>query len=357
MTTTIVQKLIVLCTSAVLVSGCSISIKTGGPSDGGVYRSRDGGLKWQHVVNAGKNSKGKPVTIDSLDIIFLRFDPKNSSTIYASSTASGIYRSDNSGDLWVRMGIPPNSYRAFAIDPSSTSILYAAKGGTIMKSADGGAVWSTIYVESKPDRGFTDLAVNPAASNMVYASTNKGELLLSKDFGNTWELYSSIGVADSVKSLFFAPGSGVVMYALSAGNGLYKSTTSGQTWVSLKPNMAKFPNAWSISSIATLPGKQDILYIASGYGLLLSTDGGGTWQAIQTLVPFGSQRIQFVGVNPQNTNIIYVVVGNRLRKSLDGGKTWDAKILLPTSRLISAMKLNDEKPDELFIGTVKPAKK
>lgn len=343
--------------TTLIASGCSISFKTSGSQDGGAFRSVDGGIHWKQVVNAGKNAKGKPVTLDSLDVIFFRFDPKNASTIYLSTTANGLYRSDDGGDLWVRTGIAPGSYRAFAIDPTAPSILYAASGGTIVKSVDGGAKWTTIYIESKPDRAFTDLAVNPTASNTVYASTNKGEILLSKDFGNTWQLFSKIGIADSIRSLFFAPGSGVVMYALSAGNGLFKSITTGQTWVTLKPNMLKFPNAWVITSIATLPEKQDTIYVGSGYGLLSTVDGGTTWQPIQTLVPFSSQPISFVAVNPQNPSIVYVIVGNRLRKSADGGKTWDAKILIPTSRLVSTMKLNTEKPDELFIGTTRPPKK
>ncbi len=353
----IVRTIAVLIGTAVLSAGCSISFKTGGPQDGGPFRSVDGGIHWQHIVDAGKNAKGKPVTIDSLDIVFFRFDPKNPSTIYLSTVGNGLYRSDNSGDLWVRTGIAPGSYRAFAIDPTATSILYAAKEGTIVKSVDGGAKWTTIYYESKPDRAFTDLAVNPSEPSTIYASTNKGEILLSKDFGNTWQLYSRIGAADSIRSLFFAPNSSVVMYALSAANGLFKSTTGGQTWVALKPNMAKYANAWAITSIATLPDKQDVMYIGSGYGLLSTVDGGTTWVPIQTLVPFSSQPISVVAVNPQNPSIIYVIVGNRLRKSIDGGKTWDAKILIPSSRLVSTMKLNEAKPDELFIGTRRPPKK
>ncbi|MBI5404834.1 MAG: hypothetical protein HY976_01280 [Candidatus Kerfeldbacteria bacterium] len=344
--------------AALLLTGqaCSISFRTSQRLDGGVFRSRDAGITWQQAVNAGRTAKGKPVLIDNANIASIDLDTINPSIIYLGTQGAGIYRSEDGGESWVQTGLNRGTYGAFAIDPSSNAVLYAASGGTIVKSADSGASWTPIYIESKPDRGITDLAVQPGNVSHVLAATTTGELLLSKDFGNTWQLFSNLGVADSIARLFFAPGSSTRVYALTPANSLFASDDAGASWRSLGPSLAAFPGAGAISSIATLPAKPGVLYIASSYGLLKTADGGATWDPIQTLVPFASQAIQFVAVNPKNTSIIYVVVGNRLRKSEDGGKNWDAKISLPTGRLVSALTLNPDNPEELFIGTLKPKK-
>jgi len=335
---------------------CSISFRTSKQLDGGAFRSRDAGITWQQSANAGTNAKGRPVLIDGINVAYIRYDAQDPRILYLGSLGGGIFRSDNSGESWSRTGLTQGTYPAFAIDPSSTAVLYAASGGTILKSADSGATWTPIYIESKPDRGITDLAVRPGEVNQVLAATTTGELLLSRDYGNTWELYSNIGVVDSIVRLFFAPGSTTRVYGLTPGNSLFASDDAGATWKSLAPSLAAFPGGTAISSIATLPDRPGVLYIASTYGLLKTSDGAATWEPIQTLVPFASQPIQFVAVNPKATNVIYVVVGNRLRKSEDGGQTWDAKITLPTGRLVSSLALNVENPEELFIGTIKPQK-
>lgn len=337
-------------------ASCSISFRTSKQLDGGVFRSADAGETWTQVVNAGQTKKNQPIRIDGVGVQFIRFDPLSSSTLYLSTRGSGIYRSDSSGDAWVKTGLTTGTYGAFAIDPSSPSILYAGSGGTIVKSTDGAASWSPIYLESQPNRGITDLAVKPGNTGHVLAATNTGEILLSNDYGNTWQLFSKLGVADSISRVFFAPGSSTMLYALTPASGIFRSTDMGKTWASLTQNLALFPGAAAISSVAILPDNTDTLYIASAYGLLKTADSGATWQAIQTLVALGSQPIQHVAVNPDNPQILYALIGNKLRKSTDGGINWDAKISIPTSRIITTLIMSPDNPSQLFIGTLKPKK-
>lgn len=334
--------------------GCSISFRTGGALDGGAFRSNDGGTTWTHVADAGTTAKGKPIRIDNLNVEFIRLDPTTSSTVYLSSRGAGLYRSDDSGDRWTKTGLSSGTYTALAIDPTVPSILYAAAGGVITKSSDGGATWTPIYVESKPDRFVTDLAIKPTDSSVLLAATNRGDILLSRDYGNTWQLLSSLTPVDHISQLLFPPTNGTTVYALTRTNGLFHSTDAGATWQSLKQSLQAYPGSTTVSSMATVAGQSDTLYLASGYGLLVTRDGGATWQPINTLVPFGSQPIQAVAVNPRNQATLYVIVGNRFRKSSDGGATWDAKITVPTTRLLTALMLNADLPEQLFIGSIKP---
>lgn len=351
--------LVLLSSACLLLVGvsCSVSLRTSKHQDGGVFESEDGGNTWIQVVAAGVTAKKKPVLIDGVNIQFIRFDPNNPSTIYAGTQGLGIYRMDRGATEWVKTGLALGTFPAFAIDPTSSSVMYAGSGGIITKSSDGGAHWSTIYLESKPDRAITDLLVKPDSPSNVIAATNKGEFLLSRDYGNTWQILSTLSIADAISRIYGAPGSFTTFYVLTKSNGLYKSLDSGSTWQPLRQGLEKFPGATAITSTAFIPNQANTLYIASGYGLLQTDDGGTTWKPIQTLVPFASQPIQHVAVNPVNQNIIYVLVGNKLRKSVDGGRTWNAKISIPTTRLISTMTIDPQNPEHIYVGTIKPPRK
>ncbi len=357
MTESLQRILVVPALLFLVAAGCSINIRTVKQADGGVFRSDDAGLTWRQVVQAGTTEKGKPITLDNVDVAFTKFDPNDAAIIYLATRGSGLYRSDDAGEQWVKTGLGMSTPAALAIDPQTTSILYAASGGTIAKTTDGGAHWSPIYFETKPDRLITDLVVRPTRPNEVLAATSTAEVLLSKDYGNTWQLYSSLNVADRIVQLVFATGDVTTLYAQTSANALLKSADGGTTWTSLKPSLNAYPKAASVASFAMMPNTPEILYIATGYGLLQTTDGGTTWRPIQTLVPFASQPLQFVAVNPENQRVLYVIVGNRLRKSEDGGTNWDAKITIPTGRLISSLALNPKNPNQVFIGTVKPKKR
>ncbi|MBI4426427.1 MAG: hypothetical protein HY567_02525 [Candidatus Kerfeldbacteria bacterium] len=348
--------LTVAATLVLTAQGCSISIRTARQLDGGIFRSDDAGITWTHIVDAGTTPKGKPIRIDNVDIEFIRFDPITPTIVFLGTRGAGIYRSDDGGNRWVKTGLGGGTYTALAIDPTAPTILYAAAGGTITKSGDGGAHWAPIYLESKPDRVITDLAIKPTDPSMLLAATSRGDVLLSRDYGNTWQLLTTLSPADYISRMLFPPNNSSTVYAVTRASGLFRSTDTGNSWESAKQSLQAFPGSTTVSSVATMTGQPQTLYLASGYGLLVTRDGGATWQPINTLVPFGSQPIQAVTVNPTNEATLYVIVGNRLRKSTDGGATWDAKITVPTARLLNALTINPDRPNQLYLGTIKPRK-
>lgn len=351
-----VSRLLITGTLVLILTGqsCSISFQTTRQLDGGVFRSDDGGRTWNQAVNAGLTDKGKPIRIDNVDTYSLRFDPVDRRTMYILSRGTGIYKSTDNGANWQKTGLASGTYPAFAIDPTTSAILYAGSGGTIVKSTDGGITWNPIYYESKPDRGIADLTVQPNSTNIILAATSTGDLLRSTDYGNTWNLFSTT-VGYSPSRMFYAPDSSSLLFALSSG-GLIRSTDNGLTWEPLTPKLAAYPGGETISSLTTIERNSQTLYLATNYGLLKTTDAGSSWSPIQTLVPFASQPIQSVAVDPDNQSVLYVVVGNRLRKSEDGGKNWDAKITIPTGRIITSLILNPDAPSQLFLGTIRPKK-
>jgi len=110
-------------------------------TDGGVFKSTDGGTSWRAV---NTNSY----------VYALAINPKIPSTLYAGSDGAGVFESTDGGASWTAV-LPGTSVFALAIDPMTPSTLYAGTfGGGVSKSTDGGATWTAVNtgLPSEPNR-------------------------------------------------------------------------------------------------------------------------------------------------------------------------------------------------------------
>ena len=135
-----------------------------------------------------------------------------------------------------------------------------------------------------------------------------------------------------------------IIYAGTAGGGVWKSNDAGTTFNSIFDDYCQ-----SIGAVALDPNDPDnVIYVGTGEtwtrnsvsfgdGLYKSTDGGSTWNKIGFE---NSERIANIIINPNDSNEIYVGVLGALwsdsdergvYKSNDGGATWN-KILYVNQR-------------------------
>jgi hypothetical protein len=209
----------------------------------GLYRSVDSGQTWTNTLNG--------IVTD------LAMDPVNSSILYASVGATfgtaenGIYKSTNNGVTWTKLagGLPAANLGRIelSVAPSSPSTIYAAIQNTanfqllgIFKSTDSGATWAQLAATNAScnSQCWYDLhvTVSPASANTVFFGGVN--LYKSTDGGASFDV---IGLADGVHVdhhfFTFQPGTPSVTYAASDG-GIWKSTDSGDSWVSLNANLS-----------------------------------------------------------------------------------------------------------------------
>ena len=156
----------------------------------GVYKTTNSGGAWSETIN------GLALT----NVTAVVVDPATPATIYAGTSASGLFKSTDSGGSWASINtgigstgnldcIVPN-YTALAIDPMTTTTLYASTSCTessgVFKSIDGGAHW-TVAATGLPEFGtIYGLAIDPLTTSNIYAAAGNSGLYRSADGGGSW---------------------------------------------------------------------------------------------------------------------------------------------------------------------------
>ena len=194
----------------VLYAGMGEATIRGNVSHGdGVYRSTDGGETWRNVGLAETRNIGR-----------VRVDPHNPNLIYVAALGHahgpnaerGIFRSKDGGTTWEHVLFRSEKTGAIdlTIDPHNPRVIYAAfwqtvrtpysleSGGEecgIFRSTDGGDTWVDITRNPGLPTGMLGkigISASPAASGHVYAliEAEDGAVFKSSDRGETWQRMS-----------------------------------------------------------------------------------------------------------------------------------------------------------------------
>ncbi len=132
----------------------------------------------------------------------------------------------------------------------------------------------------------------------------------------------------------------LVFYMGATGGGVWKTEDAGLTWVNISDG---FFQTGSVGAIGVAPSDPNIIYVGMGEspirgnvshgdGVYKSTDGGKTWVHVGLK---DTMQIARVRIHPQNPDLVYVAALGHVYgpheqrgvfRSRDGGKTWE-KIL------------------------------
>ncbi len=219
--------------------------------------------------------------------------------------------------------------------PGNPNILYvgSASGG-VWKTENGGTTWIPIF-DDQPVASIGDLALEPGNPDVIYVGTGEAN----------------------------------VRNSVSFGNGVYKSTDGGTTWVHLGLEATE-----RISRIVIDPKNPRTVYVGAlgrAYGpnrergVFRTRDGGTTWEKV--LYTDDQHGVADMDINPQNPNIVYAalwrfernpwtfVSGDTLGglyRSVDGGDNWTKLTSgLPTLVGRIGIKVAASRPDVVYAMT------
>jgi photosystem II stability/assembly factor-like uncharacterized protein len=189
----------------------------------------------------------------------------------------------------------PGRTRAILVlpgDPEARTWLAGSVGGGIWKTEDAGASWE-LKTPDLPTLAISWMDLCAGNPDIVYAATGEAN----------------------------GAGRGIT------GNGVFKSTDGGESWIQL-PATSNRREFTFINRIIVSPQNPDLVLICTSQGdwerefrseIYRTTDGGNTWQKVYT----SDSWIYQIIANPANFNTIYAGKwADGVLKSVDGGLTW-----------------------------------
>lgn len=357
-----------------------------GTYNGGIFKSTTGGGSWS-AVNTG---------LTTTSVLSLAIDPHDSATLYAG-TINGIFKSTDGGNAWnpVKTWIRSASVLALAIDPRVAGTVYAGRSDTggVVKSTDGGNTWNDTGLTG---RHVYDLALDPSASSVLYASTFNG-VFKSADAGSTWVLVSSglnalnfyALVMDSEATTLYLgtengafksidggtswgavnsglPDISVLALAIDSQNpgtvyagshaaassdwrediGVFKTTDGGNSWTAANKGLV----ATSVLDVVVDPHTPTTAYAGGNRGVFKTTDQGASWTRINVGLTHPAYRL---AIDPRTPDTLYGGTGNGVFKSIDGGLSWVAASTGLTNPFVQTLTLDRGSATTLYAGTLR----
>ena len=325
-------------TRALAIDVLDQNVLLAGAATGGIWRSTNGGISWYTT-----QMKDAPTA----NITSLVQDKRKGKerTWYASTgelyggslpgafyNGSGVYKSTDGGDTWVKAGNVSSGLgglsgawsviHRLALNPTidSIDVVFAANFDGIFRSINGGTTWVKVRggnSQASSYSYFTDVAVSP--KGIVYATLSGG----------------------------------------GQHQGIWRSADNGKSWTNISPD--SFQSTWDRIAIGLSPSDENQVYFIahtpgsgkesknfegrSEYNSLwkytyVSGDGsgaGGTWSDRSANIPvnneiFGSYISQGgycleVTVKPDDANTVFLS-GTNLYRSTDGFSTKNNTVMM-----------------------------
>ena len=334
----------------------------------GVYRSTDGGKTWKHLGLEETRHIGE-----------IRIHPEDPDLVYVAALGHafgpnperGVYRSRDGGANWehVLFQSPRAGAVDLAMDATNPRILFAtiwqthrhfwelSSGGpdsTIYRSTDGGDTWTDIGRNRGLPKGILGkigITVSPARPQRVWAiiEAEKGGVYCSDDGGDTWEQLN--GSRDLLNRpwyychIFADPQDPETVWVTNLST--WKSTDGGRNFSRVSTPHGDDHDMWFD------PANPQRVIQGNDGGACVSFNGGETWSTIY---------------NQPTAQIYRIDVDNRFPYRIYGTQQDNSSIAVPSATEYGAIPwgmcyaagtgesgyiaVHPENPDLVYVGAV-----
>lgn len=355
----------------------------------GIYRSDDAGAHFTRI-QTDERLWGR-----GGDFAEIKVDPTNADIVYDANVVT--WKSINGGKNWTAFRGAPggDDYHRIWINPTNPAIILIASDQGAIVTVNGGQTFSSWY--NQPTAQFYHVSTDNAFPYNVYGGQQESGSVGIASRGNDGQItfrewhpvgaeeYGYVapdpldpnivyggkltrydkrtGQAQSIAPeavhsgkyrflrtapVLFSPIDKKTLYY--AGNVLFKTTTGGQSWQVISPDLSresweipinvgiyrhedlkKMPRRGVIYTVAPSPVNIGVIWCGTDDGLIhKTTDGGKTWVNVTPPQVTSWSKISMIEASHFDVNTAYAAV-NRIRlddmqphiyKTTDGGKNW-----------------------------------
>lgn len=308
------------------------------PSDR-LFRSVDGGSTWQELFFPFPSTWSGWMSMD------MHWFSEKEGLALGSGDFVGqnpqLFRTEDGGVKWNPVALPTKEIKGFtqsshlAMAFNGTQGIIVGSDGNLIYSTDKGQSWATIR------EGYPDVKAISVDSQTAFAAGD-GNLLLQKQAG-LWVPFPAPTDTLGFRKIAHRDGTDVAL--VSTSHLAYRTTNQGATWQSYFPTQDTL--AWDLLYIQdTL---KVIARLGTGQVVLLTDKtGNGTWEA-NLIAPVASAG-EHIQIRTQLGHELYVSMGIRVYHSPDGGQTWSQLTNLPAGASASSFTMNAQGNGLIILG-------
>lgn len=282
------------------------------------------------------------------------------------------------GNVWVAHSPEGGPIVEIEVDPGNPSILYVGTHFSgIFKSLDAGNSWFPINNGLNLSYVYSSLAVDPANSSRVFASTIFGTYL-STNGGSSWSRVLARG-AQSPNLIQFDPNNHNMVYVAASGVGdgpttqassprVFRSSDGGKTWIDIVGTKLGTSISNEILHVAVDGTHSGTLYVLLKERALVNgnlvdlattlwktTNNGNSWSNIRGGLP--AIFFSDLAIDPSNSSILYTVTGDNqdrsqtgIYRSVDSGTTW-SRVVEESTNIFYDLLFHKTDPNHVYAST------